>query len=117
MVKKRFEVYVEPKVLVRQPCLDVNLIGVRCSSSLLDSVVLDLEIVCYRKKFEEYIIRNPFGANAETSTTAADMEQDDNTDEGEETLLTELEIHEQKSFAAALALTSLQGMSVPRPRR
>ncbi|KAG3096086.1 hypothetical protein PI125_g16071 [Phytophthora idaei] len=45
------------------------------------------------------------------------MEQDDNTDEGEETLLTELEIHEQESFAAALALTSLQGMPVPRPRR
>ncbi|KAG3098150.1 hypothetical protein PI125_g15442 [Phytophthora idaei] len=36
------------------------------------------------------------------------MEQDGNTDEGEETLLTELEIHEQESFAAALALTSLQ---------
>ncbi|KAG6953159.1 hypothetical protein JG687_00012548, partial [Phytophthora cactorum] len=61
-VKERFEVYVEPKVLllvVRQPCLDVNLVGVRCSSSLLNSVVLDLEIDCYRQKFEEYIVRNP----------------------------------------------------------
>ncbi|KAF1794678.1 hypothetical protein GQ600_24573 [Phytophthora cactorum] len=34
------------------------------------------------------------------------MEQDGNTDEGEEMLLTELEIHEQESFAAALALTN-----------
>ncbi|KAG6955659.1 hypothetical protein JG688_00011784, partial [Phytophthora aleatoria] len=86
-VKKRFEVYVEPKVLVRQPSLGVNLIGVRCSSSLLSSVVLDLEIDCYRQKLEEYIhvVRNPFGANAETSTTATDMEQDGNTDEGEGT--------------------------------
>ncbi|KAG3082253.1 hypothetical protein PI125_g19982 [Phytophthora idaei] len=38
------------------------------------------------------------------------MEHDGKTDEGEETVLTELEIHEQESFAAALALTSLQGM-------
>ncbi|KAG6955187.1 hypothetical protein JG688_00011991 [Phytophthora aleatoria] len=38
------------------------------------------------------------------------MEQDNNTDEGDETLLAELEIHGQESFAAALALTSLQGM-------
>ncbi|KAG3110619.1 hypothetical protein PI124_g9583 [Phytophthora idaei] len=37
------------------------------------------------------------------------MEQDGNADEGEETLLTELAIYEQQSFAAALALTSLQG--------
>ncbi|KAG2950771.1 hypothetical protein PC117_g4161 [Phytophthora cactorum] len=36
------------------------------------------------------------------------MEKDVNADEGEETLLTELAIHEQQSFAAALALTSLQ---------
>ncbi|KAG2762632.1 hypothetical protein PC129_g20274 [Phytophthora cactorum] len=38
------------------------------------------------------------------------MEQDGNTDEGEETLLSALEIHEQESFAAALGLTSLHGM-------
>ncbi|KAG3094217.1 hypothetical protein PI124_g16223 [Phytophthora idaei] len=37
------------------------------------------------------------------------MEQDGNTDEGEETLLSELEIHEQESFAE-LGLTSLQVM-------
>ncbi|KAG2773443.1 hypothetical protein JG687_00009635 [Phytophthora cactorum] len=45
-----------------------------------NSVVLDLEIDSYRQKFEEYIVRNPFGANTETSTTATDMEQDGKTD-------------------------------------
>ncbi|KAG3110604.1 hypothetical protein PI125_g9872 [Phytophthora idaei] len=35
MASKRFEVYVVPTSLVRQPCLDVNLVGVHCSSCLL----------------------------------------------------------------------------------
>ncbi|KAG6953320.1 hypothetical protein JG687_00012465, partial [Phytophthora cactorum] len=102
-VKKRFEVYVEPKVLCSPPAVPRRQSGG-------NSVVLDLEIDSYRQKFEEYIVRNPYGATAETRTTATDMEQDGKTDEGEETVLTELEIHEQESFAAALALTSLQGM-------